>query len=233
MAVKLSDASGKEMPVQLTDIERYKDNSLKRAKAIFIARGIPSIGYKTYYVVPQMTAQAVKFDDQDKIETPYYRIELGNGGVKSIFDKELNIELLKTTEFQGGDVFTMQSVGNGAGEFADVQQPTKEGFDKVSAHDATWKQVEKGAVYTAYRLRQPIRNAVVETKLVVYNDLKKIDFETSLLNWDGVLYREYRFALPLNMSNGKVSYEVPFGVLEVGKDEMAGAAGERYKTNVC
>jgi alpha-mannosidase len=229
--ITLVDATGKNIPVQLTDIERYKDNSLKRANAIFIAREIPSIGYKTYYVVPQMTSQAPQFDNQGKIETPYYMIELGKGGVKSIFDKELNVELLKTTELLGGDVFTMKSVGNGAGEFADIQQPTMEGFDKVSNYNSTWKQVEKGAVYTAYKIRQQIRNAVVETKLIVYNDLKKIDFETSLLNWEGVIYREYRFALPLNMKNGHVSYEVPFGVLEVGKDEIAGAAGERYLTN--
>lgn len=38
-------------------------------------------------------------------------------------------------------------------------------------------------------------------------------------------------ALPLNMQNGQVSYEVPYGVSEVGKDEIPGAAGERYKTD--
>jgi alpha-mannosidase len=42
------------------------------------------------------------------------------------------------------------------------------------------------------------------------------------------LYREYRFALPLNLPEGQVAYEVPYGVLEVGKDEMEGSAGERY-----
>ncbi|MFA5818811.1 MAG: glycoside hydrolase family 38 C-terminal domain-containing protein [Bacteroidales bacterium] len=234
MDIKFTDAAGKVIPVQLTDIERYKDNSLKRAKAIFIAREIPSIGYKTYYVLPEMTAMTTmttQVDNQDEIETPFYRIELDKGGVKSIFDKELNVELLNTRELLGGDVFTMKSVGKGAGEFADIQQPNMEGFDKVSDHPALWKIVERGAVYTTYKFRQPIRNAVVETNLVVYHDLKKIDFETSLLNWEGVLYREYRFALPLNMKNGQVSYEVPFGVLEVGKDEIAGAAGERYLTN--
>jgi alpha-mannosidase len=178
-----------------------------------------------------MTALTTQYDKQNKIETPFYRIELGKGGVKSIFDKELNVELLNTTKLMGGDVFTLKSVGNGAGEFADVQQPTMDGFDKVSDHSGTWEVVERGAVYTTYKLRQPIRNAIVETNLVVYNDIKKIDFETSLLNWEGVLYREYRFALPLNMKNGQVSYEVPFGVLEVGKDEIARAAGERYLTN--
>jgi alpha-mannosidase len=32
------------------------------------------------------------------------------------------------------------------------------------------------------------------------------------------------------MTDGQVAYEVPFGVVEVGKDELEGAAGERYKT---
>jgi alpha-mannosidase len=32
------------------------------------------------------------------------------------------------------------------------------------------------------------------------------------------------------MEDGQVSYEVPFGVLNVGKDEIEGAAGERYIT---
>jgi len=50
--IKLVDASGKEIPVQLKDIERYKDKSLKRINATFIAREVPSIGYKTFYVVP-------------------------------------------------------------------------------------------------------------------------------------------------------------------------------------
>jgi alpha-mannosidase len=37
-------------------------------------------------------------------------------------------------------------------------------------------------------------------------------------------------AMPVNTSNGEVAYEVPYGVVRVGKDEMPGAAGERYET---
>jgi alpha-mannosidase len=37
-------------------------------------------------------------------------------------------------------------------------------------------------------------------------------------------------ALPLLMNNAQVSYEVPFGVVNVGKDEMKGTPGERHKT---
>ena len=34
--------------------------------------------------------------------------------------------------------------------------------------------------------------------------------------------------LPLALGCSEVSYEVPYGALTVGKDEMPGAAGERY-----
>ena len=58
--------------------------------------------------------------------------------------------------------------------------------------------------------------------------MKRIDFKTNILNWEGILFREFRFAMPLKMQDGKVAYEVPYGVLEVGEDELDGDAGERY-----
>jgi alpha-mannosidase len=69
---------------------------------------------------------------------------------------------------------------------------------------------------------------VVEQRVKLFHQQKKIRFETSLLNWKGELYREFRMALPLNMTGGQVAYEVPFGIVRVGVDEMEGAAGERY-----
>ncbi|MDY0099463.1 MAG: glycoside hydrolase family 38 C-terminal domain-containing protein [Bacteroidales bacterium] len=228
--IKVTDASGHEVPVQLSEAERYADNSLKKIKAHFIAAAVPSIGYKTYYILPG-TAESNPGKSENRIvETPFYRIQISEKGVNSIFDKELNIELLHTGKIFGGDVFTMKSVGNGAGEFADIQQPEMEGFDIASDHSPAWELDESGPVYMSFKMRQPIRNAVVESTLKVYRSIKKIDFDVSLLNWEGVLYREYRFAMPLAMKRGQVSYEVPFGVLEVGKDEISGAAGERYTT---
>lgn len=229
--IKLSDASGKDVSVQITELETYDDQSFKRAKAVFIAREVPSLGYKTYYAVPVRNNLTVQKYIKGARETQFYKIELDKGCVRSIYDKELNVELLNCKDILGGDIFTMKSVGNGAGEFADVQQPEMEGFDKVSNYSPEWETESNGAVFISFKMRQPIRNAVVETRLILYKDLKRIDFGTDLLNWEGVLYREYRFALPVNMKNGEVSYEVPFGILEVGKDEIAGAAGERYKTN--
>ncbi|MDR1339076.1 MAG: hypothetical protein LBK58_03350, partial [Prevotellaceae bacterium] len=64
-------------------------------------------------------------------ENKYYKIVLGDGGIESLYDKELKKEFFRNDKFSGGELFTLQSKGNGAGEFTDVQQPTMEGFDQL------------------------------------------------------------------------------------------------------
>ncbi len=150
--------------------------------------------------------------------------------LSSVYDKKLGKELINNKSFNAGEVFTLHSEGTGAGEFADIQQPDMKNFDREANYSSNWKLSESGEVYTCFENRQPIRNAVVEQKIFIYKNIKRIDFVINLLNYEGVLYREFRMALPLNMKNGQVSYEVPFGVVNVGKDEIKGSAGERYKS---
>ncbi|HPE75332.1 MAG TPA: glycoside hydrolase family 38 C-terminal domain-containing protein [Draconibacterium sp.] len=230
-SIEVCDQNGRKLDVQLTNVEKYKDRSIKKANLNFLAENIPSIGYKTYYLNGQKnTNQELNKTFQNDTENRFYRLKFGNGGLTSIFDKELQQELINSEKFAAGEVFTMRSEGNGAGEFADIQQPNMEGFDKTGNYETKWEVDETGPVFTVFKYRQKIRNAVVEQRIKLWHNKKQIDFETALLNWEGVLYREFRMALPLNMTDGQVAYEVPFGVVEVGKDEMEGAAGERYKT---
>ena len=230
-SIALTDFEGKNVNLQLENVENYGDGSVKKAILHFLAEKVPSIGFKTYYLNGQKSVvQKSETGFKNETENKYYRLKFGNGGLTSIFDKELNREIIDAGKFAAGEVFTMRSVGNGAGEFADIQQPDIEGFDKTGNYETKWEVTENGFVFTVFKYRQKIRNAVVEQRVKLYHNKKQIDFETALLNWEGVLYREFRMALPLNMTDGQVAYEVPFGVVEVGKDEMEGAAGERYKT---
>jgi alpha-mannosidase len=231
--IQLMDAENKIVDVQLCNVVLHQDGSLKNASVCFIANDVPSMGYKTYYVKPSDKPSAI-FQKQDitGAESDFYRVEFASGGIKQITDKETGKQLLATGKLLGGEVFTMKSVGTGAGEFSDIQHPTMEQFDKTSNYTSKWELAESGPVYDAYKTRGPIHGAEIEEKVIVYHHLKQIDFEVSLLNWTGEIYREFRFAMPLNMQKGQVAYEVPFGTVEVGKDEIKGAAGERY-TAIC
>jgi alpha-mannosidase len=225
----LKNALGNEIPVQITEKKTFPDGSLKSAVICFIADGVPSIGFKTYYYTPSPRQQSMPTRNVQNFENKFYRIEFADGGLSSIYDKQLQKELIDPSKFKAGEVFTMRSAGNGAGEFASVQQPDMEGFDKTGNYKTQWELKQNGPVYVSFKMRQPVKHAVVEQEVIVYHNLKRIDFRTDILNWEGILFREYRFALPLNMKDGQVVYEVPYGVLEVGKDEIEGYAGERYK----
>jgi alpha-mannosidase len=229
--VELRDAAGKKIDAQLSQAEYYANGSIKRASLCFIAEQVPSLGYTTYYLKTgsQEFAEA-KSSFTRLIENQFYKLKFGNGGLSSIFDKTLNQELIDSTKFKAGEVFTLHSFGNGAGEFTDIQKTDMEGFDQTGKYPTQWEVEEDGPVYTVYKYRQHIRYADIEQRIKVYRQIRKIDFEPSVLNWEGVLYREFRMAIPLNMNDGQVAYEVPFGVVEVGKDELKGAAGERYQT---
>ncbi len=227
----LENPDGEFVPVQLSEINRFENGNISSAIIHFIAEDVPSLGYKTFYVSGEKKAKS----DCDRLftnvaENKYYRLSFTNGGLNGIFDKELDRQILNTTNLLGGEVFTLHSEGNGAGEFADVQQPDMEGFDRTNNYKTKWELVESGPVFDTYRVKTPFKNVVVEQKIKLFHNIKRIDFEIALLNWEGELYREFRMALPLSLDNARITYEVPYGVVEVGKDEIKGAAGERYIT---
>jgi len=224
--IKLVSKDNKAVPSQSHHKEYYQDGSLKSAQITFIAENIPSIGYTTFYIQEGQEG-SVKPVDLDTYENEFYRVEFERGGISQVYDKELGKNLFSTDGFRVGDVFTMESIGNGAGEFGDVQQPTMVDFDQVGHYGAKWEVVENGPVFTKYRLQQQVLHAIVRQEVTLYHKLKRLYFDTSLRNWSGELYREFRTAFPVNMDNAKITYEVPFGSVQVGKDEIK-AAGDMY-----
>ena len=245
---RIVDDSGKDVTFQL--VPAPEGETPGRPLVEFVADNVPGLGYRTFYFnfedePAKPMASRAKPDltsEPDFIENAYYRIKLAPGGVKSVFDKELGREVLETGKFLGFEVFTMQSVGNGAGEFGRVQQPTMEGFDRLSTPRPrpllggsrpgalVWypSASESGQLKKVYTMSQQLTNCRITEKLIVWNDVKRIDVEVAILGWDGDPYREFRIALPVAANGGRVAYEVPLGVVEVGKSEIAGTGGPAY-----
>lgn len=235
--VDIVDGKGTVIPSQVVsgaDGPGFKKDEVM--KVLFIARDVPAVGYATYYVVPREDSgsgqsASGKLSESPLMENEFYRIELDDHGIRRIVDKEIDEDVFKTGSFSVGDVFTMQSVGNGAGEFADVQQPTMEGFERMSGFTTRWLRTENGPVRTTFETAGTFGHAsTVRLRVSLFHGIKRIDFETDILGWNGTRNREFRMAFPLNMEKGDVAYAVPMGVVEVGKSEIRGAAGERYVT---
>jgi alpha-mannosidase len=241
---KIIDAgSGEEVPGQPVVSVPVKRTD-ETVTLIFIAEKVPSMGYKTYYLqpfqeeikggrassnqIPQKPTNPSAIDpsaNNDSFENQFYKITFGKGGLKSIYDKQLQQELLQTDKFLGGEVFQMESVGNGAGEFTDIQPVSMNGFENVSQYNSSWTCSEYGSVRKSWEFIQQTKFASIHQKITLYDNLKQIEFKINILGFSGEHYREYRLAFPLNQKESEIAYEVPMGVVEVGKDEINGAAG--------
>ncbi len=223
---RLVDETGKKVDFQY--IKTDDNNSASLLKILFVADKVPSIGYKTFYFIPGEWGDSEKnrmdFDGKT-LNNIFYKIRLGEGGLESIIDKSLQKELVRTDKFLFGEVFSMESVGNGAGEFTDIQEPTMGGFEKMSQYAPSWQLIEQGPVRTVLEAVHPWLHCTVRQRVIVYNQIKRIDFEADLLGFDGFRSREFRMAFPLNMDQAQIAYQVPMGVVEVGKTELKRAPG--------
>jgi alpha-mannosidase len=226
--VKILNSSGRTVPHQWLTKESYDDKTLRHGELLFRAEAVPSLGYESFYIKPAKPIPDKEIALNKEVETDHYRLTLAEGGLAGIFDKELNVEIARTDKFLFGELLCMTSVGNGAGEFAEVQQPTMQDFDKVSQYKPAWRLVKNGAVAIALEMEQKLAHVLYRMTLTLYRHSKQIDFDVDLVDWDGTPYREFRLAFPLAMNDGQVSYAVPFGTVTVDEDELAKPAGERY-----
>jgi alpha-mannosidase len=238
MSYKLvDDVTGQEIPSQLINTKPAAGSD-EAITLSFVADKVPSLGYKTYSLVPYVAGykRGVPVNPTnpslvnanaggDVYENRFYKVQFGPAGLKSIFDKELQVELLDCKKFEGGEIFQMESVGNGAGEFSDVQPVTMNGFEKLSEYQPKWNCTEYGPVRKSWEFQQQSKFATIRETVTMYDDLKQIDFKVDILGFSGERYREYRMAFPLKQTASRIAYEVPMGVVEVGKDEIKGAAG--------
>lgn len=221
---QLIDEQGKQIDIQSIAPQNGTDGQFSLT---FVAERVPSVGYKTYYLIPvKENPYTTQSNRSDTFENEYYTIRFTSGGVKSIFDKRIGKELVNSSKFLAGEVLNLRSVGNGAGEFSAIQPVTMERFEKSSQYGGTWNVVENSVVREVRELKSTFNDACVVQRVVMYKQTPKIDFEYDLEGFTGEPYREYRAAFPLNQENSQVSYDVPMGVVEIGKNDLSRTAGQ-------
>jgi|GEM_PF-168507 len=227
--VEVTDPNqGADQVARLVGIDVFASVS-RRPMLSFSASGVPSLGYRTYYL-RRAASSPTQEEGTSAIENAFYRIKLVPGGIGSLVDKQTGVEVFRPSTMVPGEVFTMRSVGNGAGEFGAAQQPAMAGFDRISAHRAQWRRVpdQSGPVFATYELVQEMGGAKVRQTLVIYNRIKRIDFDVDLDGWVGTKYREFRLAFPVGGPKAQVSYEVPMGTVRIGQDEIKTTGGHAY-----
>ncbi|MBS1602887.1 MAG: alpha-mannosidase [Bacteroidetes bacterium] len=188
-----------------------------------LARKVPAMGYAAFYVsaAPVGGPRRVAEEPVNEYENAYYRITFGDGGIRSLYDKQLGRELLNTTRYAGGDILDMGYDGLDAGEFTEITPANMRDFDKLSNHPAKWSRISDGPVFTVFECRSMLGKDEILQRITVYRQMKKIDLEYELPDWKGIRSRQLSFALPLNMACADISYDVPMGMAGVHRTELS------------
>lgn len=211
------DEAGNVVPSQIKTVGEQN-------YVVFMAQKVPSMGFRSYKIeegknAPKEEKQFVVSDNS--LENVYYKALLGNGGIVSLYDKELGREIIHTSKFACGDIVELGYNGNGAGEFTRVTDVTPGDITPLSLFDAHWRVTESGPLYTRFENIQPTKHTTIVQTITFSHVKKQIDFDVTLRDFDGEHNRQYRIAFPVNiMGDRTINYEVPMGVAQVGRDEM-------------
>ncbi|MGH9397514.1 MAG: glycosyl hydrolase-related protein [Terriglobia bacterium] len=212
--LSLRDDAGHEVPYEVLT----GGNGEGPAKILFIAHNMPSIGYRTFYLEPSTSAIPGSAPANDEaMENQFLRVAFGKGGVKSLFDKKKQWETLRTDKFDGGEVLQFTAPGNA---WEDTERVTMKNFDRTANHDFPFKLMQKTPVRATAIREAQFKDFRLRESFHLYDDLDRLDIGIDVLNWDGQIERELRAAFPINLDEAQLSYEVPFGTVEMGKDEL-------------
>lgn len=234
---RIVDCSGREVPYQLA----YD------GKIVFTAQDVPSMGYRTYFIQSNAAPSAGHIPMEPgsiwtaPFENQFYMLcpAPEGGALESVVDKKTHGQSLFTAKdgLHIGEVFSYTYDGMGAGEQLYIWQP----HNAVSHRESfgPWKCVESGPVRTVLESRAP-SDAVIGPavlRVIVYETVKKVDFEIDLEDVPDTDRLQIRMIFPVNTgsmfgepqpdgycyadaSDVRVQYETPFGITTVGDEVL-------------
>ncbi len=200
----------------------------------FLAADVPSLGYKCYRASTnrRLCNDTSSIADDGRLENRFYRVQFdaATGAIASIFDKELNVELVD------------QAAPHKFNEYL------YERYETPNVKDGSkWYRVQsaklhgsRGPVFARMTVSATAVGAEkIEQSVVLYDGLKRIDFALDLVkspsgrdcrvDWTGVQNKESVYvALPFHIPDYRFHHEVPGAVEEPIKDLFQGACTAYY-----
>lgn len=232
-AMRLVDESGAAVPFH---VEQSYGTVSRALEMVFVARGVPALGYKTYFLVPadqpetfQNTCE-LKLDNadpakpkrvfgSDQFENQYYRATVDRAtGRITLFDKELDRVVAKDMEIaaleqRGGDTLSNERPSG------------RTVINTVSRVEVE----ENNSTRTIVRIDGELAGIPVTQKLFLYSGLKRVDLENTV-DWKQGRFMKIEQLFPCDHPDAQIRYGIPFGSA-AGSDIMPDS-GPRFGDEV-
>ncbi len=204
----------------------------------FLARDLPSVGYKCFQIraLSGASAEPLAKETNPVIENKYYRIRVDpeTGAVESIFDKQLDRELVdpnSTYKFAqylyvtGGD-----PKGDGLTRMIHPFQalPVAE-LAIHPASDGKYLGTEKTPWGHSIRLHSSdVNTPAIDLEILLYDNQKRIEFDYSVQKTYTTEKEGVYFAFPTAVQSPEFAYATQQGWVDPAHDLMKGASLEWF-----
>jgi len=212
--VRMRDAEGNGIRSQI--LERRVQGDTVFLRVLFMAKSVPSLGYRLYRAVPM----PAKWDEpagvdsadgliarENELENALLKVRLDSktGWVTSLYDKTAKREVLAGA----GNVLeaiTDEPESMSAWELGLKGEPVD-----LGATGATVEVVEDGPVRAVLRVRTRFHDSTFEQDLTLYAGMPRLDCRMRL-NWQERNLM-IKAAFPVNVTSGRAEFEIPFGTI--------------------
>jgi hypothetical protein len=200
----------------------------------FRAGEIPAVGYKVYELRTAHTAApAPQRSTSTTIESSFYRVELdpSSGSIRSIYDKQLNKELVDTNSSWRFGQYIYVSGGdeepNSILQYRAVSP--KPVLHPHLAKDGQLISVERTPWGWRAQLTSSAENTPeIHTEIRIFEGEKKIELIEDLEKRPELKKEAVYFAFPFAMTHPQFQYEIQNGVVDPAKDMYPGAGHEWF-----
>ena len=213
-AMRLVDESGRPVPFH---IEEYSENISRSLQLVFVAHGVPSLGYRTYYLTAAeqpagfpAAAQIQLDSDKDRreprrslasdvLENTWYRVTVDRAtGHVSLFDKDLKRDMARdmevtATEERGGNYIGIEPV---------TGRTIPSVVDDIRVE-------ENNAVRAVLRIALRIADVGIVQRLTLFHDLKRLDIENAV-EWKSPRLLRIEQLFPVSQEAPVFHYGVPW-----------------------
>ena len=200
----------------------------------FLAQDVPSVGYRAYALKESKAEPAnPQALSEHTMENQYYQVTLDpeSGAVKSIYDKELNQELVNASSPYRFDQYLYVT---GADQTPNrmIQYSPAFPVPDLTVHNSSAGRllsVTSQPFGIVARLESAgVNTPRIETEVILFNGRKKIEFinrvhKTEVYTKEGVY-----FAFPLAMEHPQFHYEIQNGFVDPSRDQLPGAGKEWF-----
>ncbi|NQU54888.1 MAG: glycosyl hydrolase family 38, partial [Bacteroidetes bacterium] len=221
---RLLDENGNEAKAQA--VETHSDGTYW---AIWVDN-VPAFGYKKYIISrseneQQQTEEVLEISE---LENQWYKIKIDSerAAISSLFDKELNKELVdQDAKWKLGE-FIYETLGSRSQmEAFRLDDYKREPLDKVR-----FERFEKGEIWNTIYFKgdtkAAIKDGTYEFEIRLFNTTKRIDLAYSILKKLVTDPEGIYIAFPFSLDDGVLSFDVQGGEVRAGIDQIPGSTND-------